>query len=70
MTPCRLSSRQADVARSTTNIPLCTVSGVSAAGEQSSNAQEDSCYVQGCMKSGQVLTDRRCKRFEPKFWHF
>ena len=26
--------------------------------------------VQGCMKSGQVLTDRRYKWFEPEYWRF
>ena len=26
--------------------------------------------LQGCMKSGQVLTDRRFKWFEPEFWRF
>ena len=28
------------------------------------------CIVQGCMKSGQVLTDRRFKWFEPEGWRF
>ena len=27
-------------------------------------------YLQGCMKSGQVLTDRRYKWFEPEYWRF
>ncbi len=26
--------------------------------------------LQGCMKSGQVLTDRRYKWFEPEYWRF
>lgn len=26
--------------------------------------------AQGCMKSGQVLTDRRYKWFEPEYWRF
>ena len=26
--------------------------------------------MQGCMKSGQVLTDRRYKWFEPEYWRF
>ena len=28
------------------------------------------CARQGCMKSGQVLTDRRYKWFEPEYWRF
>lgn len=28
------------------------------------------CVLQGCMKSGQVLTDRRYKWFEPEYWRF
>jgi hypothetical protein len=28
------------------------------------------CLLQGCMKSGQVLTDRRYKWFEPEYWRF
>lgn len=27
-------------------------------------------FAQGCMKSGQVLTDRRYKWFEPEYWRF
>ena len=27
-------------------------------------------WVQGCMKSGQVLTDRRYKWFAPEYWRF
>ena len=34
------------------------------------NSSASALTVQGCMKSGQVLTDRRYKWFEPEYWRF
>lgn len=34
------------------------------------NAAKSVLVLQGCMKSGQVLTDKKYKWYEPEYWRF